>query len=83
MKTISIVPDFGQVRAGRLPSFDYRAFTTRARRALAAAGIDRYLLALDATFNHVHGSGLRGHWQLHYYGSFSKAPPSPRRTQES
>jgi hypothetical protein len=68
MKAISIVPDFGQVRAGRLGRFDYRAFTTRARRALAAAGIDRYLLALDATFNHVRGSGLRGHWQLHYYG---------------
>jgi hypothetical protein len=68
MRSLSTVPDFGRVRAGRLGRFDYRAFTMRIRRALAAAGIDRYLLALDATFNHVRGSGLRGHWQLHFWG---------------
>jgi len=68
MRSISIVPDFGQVPAGRLSTFNYRAFKTRTRRALAAAGIDRYLLALDVSFDHVKGSRLRGHWQLHFYG---------------
>ena len=68
MRSLSYVPDFGQVPAGRLRSFDYRAFATRTRRALAATGVDEYLLALDATFNHVRGSSLPGHWQLHYWG---------------
>lgn len=68
MRSISIVPDFGQVPAGRLGRFDHRAFRTQTKRALAASGVDEYILALDATFNHVRGSGLRGHWQLHFWG---------------
>ncbi len=68
MRSISIVPDFGQVPAGRLRTFDYRAFTTQTKRVLAASGVDHYFLALDASFDHVKGSRLRGHWQLHYYG---------------
>jgi hypothetical protein len=68
MRSISIVPDFGRIRAGSLRTLNYRAFATRTGRALAAAGVEQYLLALDATFNHVRGSGLRGHWQLHFYG---------------
>jgi hypothetical protein len=53
-----------------LRTFDYRAFVTRSRVALAAAGIDEYLLALDATFNHVRGSGSPRHYQLHFWGVF-------------
>jgi hypothetical protein len=64
----SFVPDFGQVPAGRLRTFDYRAFTARTKSDLAAAGVEQYLLALDATFNHVRGSPLPGHWQLHFHG---------------
>jgi hypothetical protein len=40
MRSISIVPDFGQVRAGRLRRFDHRAFTTRTKRALFRVWID-------------------------------------------
>jgi hypothetical protein len=68
MRSISIVPDLGQVPAGQLSAFDYRALTTETGRALAAAGIDRYLLGLDATFNEVQGRPLSGHWQLHFHG---------------
>ncbi len=48
-----------QVRLSRLQD---------AKSALAAAGVDQYFLALDATFNHVRGSRQRGHWQLHFWG---------------
>jgi hypothetical protein len=68
MRSVSIVPDFGQVPAGGLSRFDYRGFTAQIRHALAASGINRYFLALDATLNHVRGSGLRGHYQLHFWG---------------
>jgi hypothetical protein len=68
MRWISIVPDFGQVPAGCLSTFDYRALTTETGRALAAAGSDRYLLALDATFNHVKGNRQNAYWQLHFWG---------------
>jgi hypothetical protein len=35
---------------------------------LAASGVDRYLLALDVTFNHDRGSVQSGYWQLHFWG---------------
>ena len=63
------MPDFGQVPAGRLAQFDYRAFTTRMRSDLAAAGIDEYFLALDVSFNHVKGNRQNGYWQLHFHGA--------------
>jgi hypothetical protein len=78
MRSISIAPVFGQVPAGRLVGFDYRAFATRIKRALAAAGVEQYLLALDATFNHIRGSPLPGHWQLHLHGVVLEGV-SPRR----
>jgi hypothetical protein len=53
-----------------LRTFDYQAFASRTRHALAAAGIHAYLLALDASFNHVLGSGSPGHYQLHFWGVF-------------
>jgi hypothetical protein len=68
VRSVSIVPDIGQVPAGRLSTFNYRAFKTRMKNDLAAAGVDRYFLALDASFDHVKGSRLRGHWQLHFWG---------------
>ena len=68
MRSISIVPDFGQVPAGHLSTFNYPAFRTQIKSALAASGVDEYFLALDASFNHVQGNRLNGHWQLHFWG---------------
>jgi hypothetical protein len=68
MRSISVVPDFGQVPAGRLRTFDYRAFTTRLKSDLAAAGIDKYFLALDVSLNHVKGNRQNEYWQLHFWG---------------
>ena len=41
---------------------------TRMKRDLAAAGLDWYFLALDASFDHVRGNPESGHWQLHWWG---------------
>jgi hypothetical protein len=68
MRSISIVPDFGQVPAGRLVRFDYRALTTRMKSVLAAAGVDKYFLALDVSLNHVKGNRQNAYWQLHFWG---------------
>jgi hypothetical protein len=68
VRSISIVPDFGQVPAGRLGTFDYRAFTTRLKSDLAAAGVDEYFLCLDVSLNHVKGNRQGEYWQLHAWG---------------
>lgn len=68
MRSASFVPDFGQVRAGRLSTWDYRAFTTRLKSDLAAAGVDKYFLALDVSLNHVKGNRQNAYWQLHFWG---------------
>ena len=68
MRSFSIVPDFGQVPAGRLSTFDYRAFTARMKSDLAAAGVDWYFLALDVSLNHVKGNRQNAYWQLHCWG---------------
>ncbi len=68
MRSATIVPDFGQVPAGGLSTFNYRFFKTRMKSDLAASGVDRYFLAIDVSFDHVKGSRLRGYWQLHFHG---------------
>jgi hypothetical protein len=68
MRSISIVPDYGQVLAGRLSRFDYRAFTTRLKSDLGAAGVDEYFLCLDVSLNHVKGNRQSEYWQLHGWG---------------
>jgi hypothetical protein len=68
MRSLSYVPDYGQVLSGRLSRFDYRAFTTRLKSDLAAAGVDEYFLALDASLNHVKGNRQNEYWQLHLWG---------------
>jgi hypothetical protein len=68
MRSISIVPDYGQVPAGRLRTLNYRAFKARMTSDLAASGMDKYFLALDASFDHVKGNPQNGHWQLHFWG---------------
>jgi hypothetical protein len=47
---------------------DYRAFTTRLKSDLAAAGVDKYFLALDVSLNHVKGNRQNAYWQLHFWG---------------
>ena len=68
MRSISAAPDYGQVPAGHFSTLNYHAFTTRMKRDLAAAGLDWYFLALDASFDHVRGNPQSGHWQLHWWG---------------
>jgi hypothetical protein len=68
MRSFSAAPDFGQVPAGHLANFDYRAFTTRLKSDLAAAGVDEYFLCLDVSLNHVKGNRQSEHWQLHVWG---------------
>ncbi len=68
MRSASFVPDSGQVRAGRLSTLDYRAFTTRLKSDLAGAGVDKYFLALDVSLNHVKGNRQNAYWQLHFWG---------------
>lgn len=68
MRSATIVPDSGQVPAGHLSRFGYRAFKRRIKSDLAAAGVDQYFLALDVSFDHVKGSRPRGSWQLHFHG---------------
>ncbi len=68
MRSISIVPDYGQVLVGRLGRLDYRAFTTRLKSDLAAAGVDEYFLCLDVSLNHVKGNRQSEYWQVHGWG---------------
>ena len=68
MRSLSYVPDFGQVPEGRLRTFDFRAFKAETERTLAAAGINWYFLALDVSLNHVKGKRRDAYWQLHLWG---------------
>jgi hypothetical protein len=68
MRSISIVPDYGQVPAGRLRTLDYLAFKARMKSDLAACGIDKYFLALDVSLNHVKGNPQNAYWALHFWG---------------
>ena len=68
MRSFSTAPDFGQVRAGHLSTFNYPAFTAQMRSVLAAAGVDWYFLALDVSLNHVRGNRQNDYWQLHWLG---------------
>jgi hypothetical protein len=68
MRSLSYVPDFGQVPEGRLRTFDFRAFKAETERTLGAAGIDWYFLALDVSLNHVKGNRQDAYWQLHLWG---------------
>jgi hypothetical protein len=74
MRSFSAAPDFGQARAGHLSTFNYLAFEARMKSVLAASGVDWYFLALDVSFNHVKGTRLRAHYQLHYWGVIEDAP---------
>jgi hypothetical protein len=68
MRSISAAPDYGQVRAGRLSAFNYRAFTAHMKSDLAASGVDWYLLGLDVSLNHLKGNLRNCWWQLHLFG---------------
>jgi hypothetical protein len=68
MRSFSAVPDYGQVPAGRLSTFNYRALTTRMKSDLAACGLNKYFLALDVSLDHVRGNRQNAYWQLHVWG---------------
>ena len=69
MRSISIAPDFGQVPPGQMSAGTYRAFKAQMTSVLAASGVDKYLLALDVSLNHVKGNRQNSHWQLHAWGA--------------
>lgn len=68
MRSISIVPDYGQVPAGHLRTFNYHAFRAQTQSVLAAAGVRWYFVSLDVSLNHLKGHRQSPYWQLHWWG---------------
>ena len=71
-RVLSLVPEFGRIRAGSLNTFDINSFRASVREALKASGIDYYKLGLDISLNQRAGVASRGFWQLQAWGFFHR-----------
>jgi hypothetical protein len=67
---LSLVPEFGRIRAGSLKRFDIEKFDDAIRAALKACGIEHYKLGLDISLNQRVGVASPGFWQLQLWGFF-------------